>query len=272
MGSLVFGFIHAASDGWGDTTTLIAFVVGLALLVAFVGVELQARTPITPLRLFADRNRVSSYLIRLFMVAAMMGMFFFLTLFLQDVLGYSSLRTGFAFVPMTVFVFSGSQLSARTAHRLNGRAVILAGLTFSLSGLLWLTQLSQTSDYLSLLGPLVLFGFGNGLAFVPLTTLSLAGVDRQDAGAASGLVNVMQQVGGALGLAVLVTVFATVSRQDAAAHPAGSALEQAHHAFVAGADRGFLVAALFLTVSWLLAAVVVRTPQGAVGAQPALVE
>lgn len=261
MGSLVFALIHAASDGWSDTTTLAAFATGLVMLGSFVAVELRAASPITPLRLFADRNRASSYLIRLFMVAGMMGMFFFLTLFLQNVLGYSSLETGFAFVPMTVFVFSGSQLSARTAHLLNARVVLLVGLTASTSGLLWLTQLSQTSGYLSMLGPLVLFGVGNGLAFVPLTTLSLAGVDRQDAGAASGLVNVMQQVGGALGLAVLVTVFATVSKNDAAQHSVYPALQQAHHAFVAGADRGFLVSATLLAASWLLVAVVVRTPQ-----------
>jgi EmrB/QacA subfamily drug resistance transporter len=269
MGTLVFGLIHAASHGWGDTTTLASFVLGLVLLGSFVGIELRAPSPITPLRLFADRNRASSYLIRLFMVAGMMGMFFFLTLFLQNVLGYSSLKTGFAFVPMTVFVFAGSQLSARTAHLLNGRAVILVGLTFSMTGLLWLSQLSQNSSYQSLLGPLVLFGLGNGLAFVPLTTLSLTGVDRQDAGAASGLVNVMQQVGGALGLSVLVAVFATVSKNDAAQHRAGTALEQAHHAFVAGADRGFLVAATLLAASWLLVAAVVRTRQNAVGTQPA---
>jgi EmrB/QacA subfamily drug resistance transporter len=272
MGSLVFGLVHAASAGWGDTTTLLSFVLGLVLLGSFVGVELQAPSPITPLRLFADRNRASSYLTRLFMVAAMMGMFFFLTLFLQDMLGYSSLKTGFAFVPMTVLVFTGSQLSARTAHLLNGRAVILLGLTFSMTGLLWLSQLSLNSGYLSLLGPLVLFGFGNGLAFVPLTTLSLAGVDRQDAGAASGLVNVMQQVGGALGLAVLVTVFSSVSKNDAAHHAASTALAQAHHAFVAGADRGFLVSASLLATSWLLVAVVVRTPQDAVGAEPTRVD
>lgn len=272
MGSLVFALIHAASDGWTDTTTLVAFAAGLVLLGSFVAVELRAPSPITPLRLFADRNRASSYLIRLFMVAGMMGMFFFLTLFLQNVLGYSSLETGFAFVPMTVFVFSGSQLSARTAHLINGRVVILLGLASSTTGLLWLSQLSQTSGYLSMLGPLVLFGFGNGLAFVPLTTLSLAGVDRQDAGAASGLVNVMQQVGGALGLAVLVTVFATVSKNDAAQHSAYPALRQAHHAFVAGADRGFLVSASLLAVSWLLVAVVVRTPQGAVAAEPVPVD
>jgi EmrB/QacA subfamily drug resistance transporter len=272
MGPLVFGLIHAASHGWADPTTLISFALGLVLLGSFVAVELRAPSPITPLRLFADRNRASSYLIRLFMVAGMMGMFFFLTLFLQDVLGYSSLKTGFAFLPMTVFVFTGSQLSARTAHRLNARAVILVGLTFSTTGLLWLSQLSQTSSYQSLLGPLVLFGLGNGLAFVPLTTLSLSGVDRQDAGAASGLVNVMQQVGGALGLAVLVTVFTTVSKNDAAQHSARTALQQAHHAFVAGADRGFLVAATLLAASWLLVATVVRTPQNAVSTERALID
>lgn len=117
----------------------------------------------------------------------------------------------------------------------------------------------------------MLFGLGNGLAFVTLTTLSLAGIDLKDAGAASGLVNVMRQLGGALGIAVLVTVFATVRKEDAR-RTAGTAPQQAHHAFVAGADRGFLVAAIFLATSWLLVAVVVRTPQSAVGVEPVQID
>ncbi len=264
MAALVYGFVHAASDGWVNAGTIASFVIGVGLLVGFVLTELRAPSPITPLRLFANRNRASSYLARLFLVAGMMGMFFFLTQFLQDVLHYSPLKSGFAFLPLTVAVFTTSQLSARVLmERLGARVLMIGGITVSTAGLLWLTQLSPTSSYLALLGPLLMFGGGNGLAFVPLTTASLAGVEPRDAGAASGLVNVMQQVGGSLGLAVLVTVFGTASKH-ALAHPiAGTAAQQQIHAFVVGAQAGFWTAAGFLAATLVLVTVAIRTPRTA---------
>ena len=148
-------------------------------------------------------------------------------------------------------------------NRVSAKIVMAVGLSFSTVGLLWMTQLNASSDYFDLLGPLVLFGLGNGLAFVPLTTTALRGVAPADAGAASGLVNVMQQVGGALGLAVLVNVFGSASK--AAVAPAGStALEQAQHAFVVGADRGFFVAACFLAATVILVLVAIRPQPKAV--------
>ena len=271
MTALVFGFVHAATDGWAKSATIAAFVSGVALLAAFVLIELRAPAPITPLRLFADRNRVASYAARLLLVAGMMGMFFFLTQFMQNVLGYGALTSGLAFLPLTAALFAASQLSARRLSELvTAKTLMISGLTLSTSGLLWLTQLSPTSSYLSVLGPLVLFGIGNGTAFVPLTSIALAGVDPADAGAASGLVNVMQQLGGALGLAVLVTVFSAASR-DAVHHPVAglTAVQQAHHAFTAGADAGFWTATIFLAVTVLLIAATVRTRRPAV-LQPAL--
>ncbi len=258
MTGLVYGFVRAASAGWGDPVTIAAFAAGVVLLGAFVFVELRAESPIVPLRLFADRDRATSYVARLLLVAGMIGMFFFLTQFLQEILHYSAVVAGLAFLPLTVVLFAASQLSARVLTvRLPAKTVIAGGLTLSTSGLLWLTQLHATSGYFDLLGPLLLFGIGNGLAFVPLTSTSLRGVAPADSGAASGLVNVMQQVGGALGLAVLVTVFGSASR--AATSPAGtSAVERAQHAFVVGADRGFLIAALFLAATVLLVLVAIR--------------
>ncbi|MDT4970671.1 MAG: hypothetical protein QOG22_814, partial [Pseudonocardiales bacterium] len=165
MAALVYGFVHAATAGWGDPATLGSFAVGVALLVGFVLTELRAPSPITPLRLFANRNRASAYVARLMLVAGMMGMFFFLTQFLRGVLGYSDLKTGFAFVPLTVVVFAGSQLSARyLVERLGAKPLMVVGITFSTLGMLWLTQLSATSGYFSLVGPLLVFGLGNGLA------------------------------------------------------------------------------------------------------------
>ena len=261
MTGLVYGFVHAASDGWSNAETIGSFALGLVLLAAFVFTELRAESPITPLRLFADRNRSSSYVARLLLVAGMMGMFFFLTQFLRDVLGYSDLTTGFAFLPLTVMVFGSSQLSARyLVDRLGAQRLMIIGITFSTLGMLWLTQLSETSSYFDLVGPLLVFGFGNGLAFVPLTAASLDGVAPADAGAASGLVNVMQQVGGALGLSVLVTVFGTASKNAAAdVDPSLSPAAAARSVFTTAADKSFWVATGFLVATWLLVTFGIRT-------------
>jgi EmrB/QacA subfamily drug resistance transporter len=261
MAALVFGFVRAATAGWSDPETISAFAIGVVLLTAFIFTERRAASPITPLRLFADRNRASSYVARLLLVAGMFGMFFFLTQFLQNILGYSPIRTGLAFLPITVLLFAASQASSKVLiERFTAQRMMIIGVSLSALGLLWLTQLSADSSYLSLLGPLTLFGTGNGLAFVPLTTASLTGVAPEDAGAGSGLVNVMQQVGGALGLAVLVTVFGAASRHAATHAPTGSsALERAHYAFVAGADRVFQVSAGFVFATLLLVIFAIRT-------------
>ena len=218
------------------------------LLATFVLIETKVATPITPLRLFADRDRVFSYLARLVLVGGMFGMFFFLTQFLQDVLGYSPLLSGLAFVPLTIALFGASQFAARFGlKRFGAKRLMVGGLTTSTIGLLVLTQLSATSSYGPILLGLLLFGTGNGLAFVPLTTAALAGVDPKDAGAASGLVNVMQQVGGSLGLSILVTVFGTASR--AAKHHISATGNVQAHTFVYAADRAFVVAAMLVLVA-----------------------
>ncbi len=258
MAALVYGFIRAATAGWADRLTLLSFLTGVVLLAAFILVETRAESPITPLRLLADRDRSAANVARLLLVAGMFGMFFFLTQFLQDVLGYSPLTTGLAFLPITVMLFCASQVSARLMGRVNPRVLMTGGIALSTSALLILTQLSAHSGYLGVLLPLLLFGTGNGLAFVPLTAAGLARVRPEDAGAASGLLNVMQQVGGSLGLAVLVTV-ATAAGRDAGPI-AGSAADQAQHAFVVGADHAFFVAALFLVGVLVLVGAVVRTP------------
>ena len=252
--ALAYGFVRAATSGWGDAITMVAFATGLALLATFVVLERRAPEPITPLRLFADRSRSASYVARLFLTAGMFGMFFFLTQFLQEVLHNSPLKTGLAFLPFTVALFSMSQLSARgLVQRFGAKPVMVVGFSVSTIGMLLMTPLSATSSYLSLLAPLMLFGAGNGLAFVPLTSTSLSGVLQEDAGAASGLVNVMQQLGGALGLAVLVSVFGTAAR--------GAALQSvvaARETFVVGADHAFIAATAFVSATVVVLAVAIR--------------
>ncbi len=260
MTLLVYGFVHTATAGWADPTTLGGFAAGAALLSAFVVVEHSAEAPITPLGLFADRTRSGAYVARLLMFASLAGMFFFLTQFLQNVLAYSPSETGLAFLPVTVALFTGSQVSARIlVERFGDRLVMIVGTTTSAVSLLWMTQLSVGSSYLSLLGPLVLLGLGNGAAIVPLTSAGLAGVEPARAGAASGLVNVSQQVGGSLGLAVLVTVFGA-ARNNAAEQPSAGEgpSEQATLLFVSGASAAFLAAAVLLAATVAVVGLVIR--------------
>jgi EmrB/QacA subfamily drug resistance transporter len=252
--SIVYGFVRAAEHGWSDPLTIGGFVAGAALLAAFVAVELRAEAPITPLVLFADGTRSGAYLARMLLIAGMTGMFFFLTQFMQDVLGYSPLATGLGFLPLTVALFLASQSSARwTVERFGSGPVMVAGVALSIAGLLWLTRLDESSGYLGVVGPLILVGIGNGSAFVPLTGAALQGVEPRHAGAASGLVNVMQQIGAALGLAILVTVFGSASRHAAATTPpSDTPLERAHHVFVSGAHSAFLTATALLIATLLV--------------------
>jgi EmrB/QacA subfamily drug resistance transporter len=247
MASLVYAFIRAASAGWSDRLTVGALIVAVVALGLFLFTETRARQPITPLRLFADRGRSGSYVARLFLVAGMFGMFFFLTQFLQDVLGFSPLRTGVAFLPMTIMVFTVSRLSGRLLGRFAPVPLTVAGTLPVIAGMAWLSRISPGTSYLpGVLGPMLLFGFGLGIAFVPLTTMALAGVRPADSGAASGMVNVTQQVGGALGLAVLVSVFGAAYRA-AARHPAAGLTGpgRGHEALVAGMAHAFTLGTIF---------------------------
>jgi EmrB/QacA subfamily drug resistance transporter len=268
VATLVYGFIRAASGGWGDRMTLGALAAAALLLAAFLAIELRSGQPITPLHLFANRNRTSAHLIRLLLVAGMFGMFFFLTQFVQEVLGFSALQAGFAFLPTTVAIFASAQVATRLLPRFGPRSLLLAGIAVTAVGMLWLAQVSTATAYVpGLLGPLVLFGLGMGLPFVTVTVLALSEVAPQDSGAASSLVNVTQQVGGSLGLAILVTVFGTAVR-NAAAHPlaAPSPLARAHEILAHGAGSAFTAAAVFIAGALVLALVAVDAGRTAAAA------
>ncbi|MBA4862362.1 MFS transporter [Streptomyces sp. PSKA54] len=216
MASLVYGFIRAAEEGWSDSLTLGSFGLAVVLLLAFGLIESRAREPITPLKMFADRNRSGTYVIMLSLAAAMFGMFFFIVLFVQNVLGYTPIEAGLAFLPVTVAIVTGAGLSQRLLPVLGPKPFMLGGSTLVVLGLGWQTFISPDSSYLSgVLGPMLLFGFGMGLNFVTLTLTAVSGVAQHEAGAASGLLNATQQVGGSLGLSILTTVFGTASRDEA---------------------------------------------------------
>jgi EmrB/QacA subfamily drug resistance transporter len=218
MSALVYGLVRAAEQSWGDVWTLASFAAATVLLACFVANERRAEQPITPLRLFSSRERVGAYVARIMVVGAMYSTFFFLTQYLQSVQGYGALEAGCAFLPMTLSVFAMVRVVPRIGPRFGEVRILAAGLTIALFGMLWLGQISPGADYLTQMAPpLALLGIGMGSALTPLTTAGMAGVAAADAGAASGLINVAQQLGGTLGVGGLVTVFAAAS-SGAGAH------------------------------------------------------
>lgn len=253
MVALVYGFVHAASDGWGDTVTVVSFAAGATLLVSFILNEMRAEQPITPLRLFASRERSGAYIARLLVVGAMFSSFFFMTQFLQGVLNYNPLQAGLAFLPMTAVMFSMVQVVPRLTARIGSMLVLLTGLTLALTGMFWLSRLSDgTAFFPGIALPLALLGTGMGMALTPLTGAGIAGVAPDDAGAASGVVNVAQQLGGSLGLGILVTVFASAQR---------SAGGDAAHALAQGVSSALTGSAILLALGLSVAVIVMHGQQ-----------
>ncbi|MFI7285762.1 MFS transporter [Streptomyces anulatus] len=213
---LVYGFIRASEEGWTDALTLGSFAVAVVLLAVFITVERGSKQPITPLWMFRDRNRAGSYAMMLSLAAAMFGMFFFLTLFVQNVLDFSPLRAGLAFLPVSAVIAVSAGLASQLLPRWGPKPFMVVGALLAAIGLGWLTLTDVHSSYLgSILGPMLVFGFGMGMQFVSLTLMAVSGVAPKEAGAASGILNATQQVGGSLGLSILVTTFGTASRDEA---------------------------------------------------------
>ncbi|MEZ0069208.1 EmrB/QacA subfamily drug resistance transporter [Streptacidiphilus sp. MAP12-20] len=256
MVSLVYGFIRAADKGWSDTWTLVSFAVAVVLLVSFLMIESRTPQPITPLRLFRDRNRWGGYVMMLCLAAAMFGIFFFMTQFIQNILGFSPIRAGLGFLPMSASIIVAAQIAARLQTKFGARPFMVLGTVLVTLGAFWITQLDVHSTYAGgVLGPTMTFGYGMGCIFVPVMLTSVSGVAPQEAGAATGLLNTTQQVGGSLGLAILVTVFATAQRNQL---KAGAGHANPNQAFVHGMTSAFEVAIAFTLLAFLMAVFVVR--------------
>jgi EmrB/QacA subfamily drug resistance transporter len=207
----VYTIVKTQNYGWGSARTLGMGAVAIALLAGFIGWESRTRNPLMPLRIFRSRNVSGANLVQMLFIAGMFGMFFLGSLFMQRVLGYSALQIGLAFLPVALLigVFSLG-FSARLNMRFGPRAVLIPGLLLGAGGLALFTQAPVGATYLgNLLPSMVLIGVGAGLSFPALMTLAMSSADPTDAGLASGLVNTTQQVGGALGLAVLATLAST---------------------------------------------------------------
>ncbi|KOX15667.1 MULTISPECIES: MFS transporter [unclassified Streptomyces] len=222
--ALVYGFTRAESEGWSDAGTIGLFAGSAVLLLAFVATESRVRSPLLPLRVLADRNRGGVYLSLGLAVIAMFGLFLFLTYYLQVVKGYSPVRTGFAFLPMIVGMIVGStQIGARLMTRVPPRLLMAPGFLTAAVGMLLLTRLEIGTSYTGLILPAqLLLGLGMGTAFMPAMSLATHGVDPRDAGVASAMVNTSQQVGGAIGTALLNTIAASATTAYLTDHAAGA--------------------------------------------------
>jgi EmrB/QacA subfamily drug resistance transporter len=264
MAALVYGFIHAATYTWGSATTIVSLAIAAVLLASFVLIESRTQNPIMPLRLFRNSARVGSYLVMLIMGAGVFAMFYFLTQYVQMVKGFSPLKAGFAFLPISAVIIVMAQIASRVITKVGAQTMIVSGTISAGFGLLLLSSLTPQSSYgLHILPAIGLIGMGMGFIFVPITLTAVAGVAPADSGIASAMLNVGQQVGGTIGLSALVTVFSTASRHDEKSHAAllhGEAL--AHHAFTHGADMAFRAGAIFALVGLVVALVLIRVQVG----------
>jgi EmrB/QacA subfamily drug resistance transporter len=257
---LVYGFTMAGTHGWGATLTDALLAGAAVLLATFVAVELRSPHPLLPIRVVLDRNRGGSFLASLLVGCALLGTFLFLTYFFQATLHYSALRTGFAFLPFSGGIITGATLSSRLLPRRGPRNLMVAGLALAALGLVWFTHLGADSSYVSgVLLPEILVSLGMGLAFVPMSSTALFGVDPGHAGVASALVNATQQVGGALGTALLNTVAATAVASYLVAHAGRPGLARA--AVVHGYTTAFTVSAVLVAAAAVIAGVMVRAPR-----------
>ena len=260
LASLVYGFTEASTHSWTAVRTLALLAAAVVLLVAFVIRERGATAPLLPLRIVLDRNRGGSYLSFLFATIAMMSTFLFLTYYFQNVLGYSALKAGVAFLPFPVGVILSSTIASRTMPIFGPRALATAGFVSGTLGVLWLTQLAPHTSYaLHVVPSELLISLGMGHVFVSLSSTALLGVPNRDAGVASALVNTMQQVGGSLGIAFLNTVATNATGRYAAAHGGPSPAAVVH-----GFTTAFAVSAGVLAVAAVAVLLLIRPRQAGV--------
>jgi Major Facilitator Superfamily len=280
---LVYGLSNASTDQagishWTDTKVVASLAAAAVLLISFIVIETRSRHALMPLRIFANRNRSGAYLIMLLLATAMFGIFFFLTIFVQTVLGYSALKSGIAFLPFagTIVVMSG--IVSQVIPRTGARPLMLAGSAITAGGMYWFSHISVHTTYLNgLIGPMLVTATGLGLLFVPISLVALNRVRNEDSGLASSLLNTGQQVGGAIGLAALGTVAWTAvanSARSQVAHAAAAAAKAGHtlpvkpggqlpaaiyhQALATGISRGFLAASGIALAAFVIAVVTIR--------------
>jgi EmrB/QacA subfamily drug resistance transporter len=268
LSALVYGIVRTDSSGWGDATTLLAIGVGVALLLVFLLLEGRfAKAPLMPLALFRSRQLSAANVIIGLVGASSFAMWFFLSLYLQEVLGYSPIKTGLVFLPMTIGIIVGSTVASRITQRVGPKRLLILGMAALAVGLAWLSDIGVRSDYLGeLLVPGVLTSLAIPIAFIPGTICATSGVEPHQAGLASAVVNTARLFGGALGLAVLATI--ATSHSNSLLHHPTAAVHTANQALVSGFQLAFWVGGGIAAVGVLVALFGMPSARRAQATQP----
>ncbi|MFI5909003.1 MFS transporter [Dactylosporangium sp. NPDC051541] len=262
--ALVYGFTKAATDGWSSGVTIAWLTSAVVLLAAFLFWEARTAHPLLPLRVLFDRDRGASYLVSVLLGAGMLGMFLFMTFYLQQTMGWSALKSGVAYMPFSGGIIAAAVIASRLLPRTGPKVLMSVGGVLATASMVWLTRLDLDSSYaVSILPAFIGMSLGMGLVFVPMSSLALAGIADHDAGVASAMVNTTQQVGGSLGTALLNTIFTTAVAGYITDHAteAGSPLTQAHAA-IHGYNVAFIASAVLMAVATAVVILMVRNNAG----------
>ena len=256
--SLVFGLAKAASEGWGSTTTVISFIVSAVLMATFIFNEMTVKQPLIKLNIFKRRNVTGGTIVQLLMPAAMFGMFFYLSLYMQQILGYSPTHTGLANLPFTLTIMVIAGTLSKNANKVNVKAMLVAAPLVVAAGLMFFARIPIDASYWTdVLPGIVLMAAGMATVFVLATMATTSGVSHEDSGLVSGLLNTGQQVGGAIGLAVLTVISTAATKSELIKAHGDQALIPS--AIVHGFHQGFKAAAVFAVGASIVALVVFKT-------------
>jgi EmrB/QacA subfamily drug resistance transporter len=255
LSMLVYGLVDAQSAGWGSAQTIVLLSAAVALIGAFVAIELRSASPLVPFSIFRLRTLTGANVVGILTGASLFSMFFFISLYMQGVLGFSAIKAGVSYLPLAGLIILSAGIASQLVTKVGFKPVLATGMALIAGGLVWFSQISPDGSFLGdVLGPSMVAGVGLGFAFVPQTIAAVSGVAGHQAGLASGLINTSQQVGGALGLAVLSTVaftridtLSTQSGGDPAAIPA-NLTEGYGDAFLVGAGIALLGLVATLTL------------------------
>ena len=262
---LVYSLVNAEQAGWGSTETIVLLGGAIALLALFVVIEMRTAHPLMPFSIFKLRTLRGANMVALLIAMSLFSMFFFISLYLQQVLGYSALEAGLAYLPLSVLIIVSAGVGSQLVTRIGFKPTLIAGTLFTAAGLLWFSQVSPGGSFVSdVLFPSMLAAVGLGLSFVTFTIAGVAGTSNDDAGLASGILNTSQQVGGALGLAITATVANATTKDLFASGERNPAV-----ALTEGFQDAFLVCAGFAVLGAVLAAVSVSTRDSREHAQAA---
>jgi predicted MFS family arabinose efflux permease len=252
---LVYALVEAVNIGWGATATILRIAGAVALLIAFVAIESRRRAPLMPFSIFRLRTLRGADIVALLVGMSLFSMFFFISLYMQQVLHFSPLKTGLSYLPLSAGIILSAGAAAALVTRIGFKPVLVVGMLFVAAGLLWFSQVRPHGSFpVDVLGPSLLAAVGLGLSFVPVTIAAVTGTRPHEAGLASGLVNTAQQVGGALGLAILATV--ANSRTKGLLSAGGT---DHTTALTKGFERAFLTGAGFALLGAFLAAVLISS-------------